>query len=286
MQGFFGRKIRIPDGKKTASINNLASLTQLKTLQLQNNEEIISDGTLGKMTQMNSLTLSLIKLEILPNDIRNMSKLRRLVLLEYFHLVKMDYNFYDFQYLGYLKFVGCHFLEELPHLHKLKGLRQLEIIECPRISLFPTKFGRKGAFPLLETFSLAWLPTLKELPVIEKGAMASLKIFTIMACTTLNILPESYMDLKTLQKVRIFGCPIRNIGTRENTNVEVMAMSMVDMEEITKRYSQLWDKRESWLYGEFWCNELFFFKYFPWPCCSNRLCKDEIDRRAPYSGTG
>jgi hypothetical protein len=95
-------------------------------------------------------------------------------------------------------------LEELPHLHKLKSLRQLEIIRCSKLRRFPIEFGDTGTFCLLEIFSLAWLPMLEELPVIEEGAMTSLQIFTMMACTTLNILPKSYMDLKTLQKVRVY----------------------------------------------------------------------------------
>jgi hypothetical protein len=194
-------------------------------------------------------------MENLPNDISNMSKWTRLALLECFHLVKLDDKFYGFQYLGYPKFVGCHFLEELPHLHQLKSLG----IDCPRIKKFPKEFSYKGALPLLEIFSLTWLPTLEELPVIEEGSMISLKIFTMMACTSLNILPKSYMNLKTLQNVRVYGCPVKDLGTKENTIIEVVTMSIVDIEEITKRYSQLWNKRESWLYGEFWCNELFLF---------------------------
>ena len=183
-----------------AFINNLACLTKLKSLQLQNNGEIINDGTLGRMTQMNSLTLSLTNMENLPNDMSNMSKLRRLILLECFHVVKMESTFYNFQNLGYLKFAGCHLLDELPHLHNLKSLRQLEIIDCPKVRKFPKEFGHKGAFPVLEIFSLAWLPMLEELPLIEEGAMASLQIFTMMACTTLNILPKKLYESQNSSK--------------------------------------------------------------------------------------
>jgi hypothetical protein len=46
-------------------------------------------------------------------------------------------------------------LEELPNLHELQNLKQLEISKCFNIRKFPKEFGEVEAFPRLEILSLA-----------------------------------------------------------------------------------------------------------------------------------
>jgi hypothetical protein len=179
----------------------------------------------------------------------------------------MESNFFEFQNLSSLTLYGCLMLEELPHLHKLGSLRELEVSKCPKIKKFPKEFGETGAFPLLEIFSLVWLHELEELPLIHEGAMPSLKIFTMMQCEALKMLPESYLTITKLQKIRVFGCSmvLENLERVKigNKRVEIVTMSTIDTTQFLERYRQVKNTMESWTYGEFWCNEFFIFmNYF------------------------
>ena len=84
----------------------------------------------------------------------------------------------------------------------------LYIFKCIKLKKIPQEFSETGAFSLLEIFSLAYLNKLEELPLIEDGAMPMLKIFTMMKCESLQMFPESCLNLKTPQNVRVYGCPI------------------------------------------------------------------------------
>lgn len=213
--------------KKVACIDDLASLKQLKTLHLQNNGKVISEGTLGSMVEMDTLFLRLTEMENLPGDMSEMSKLRRLS-LQCSDLVKMGSNFCDLQNLRYLQLSGCNKLEELPHLHMLRNLRKLGISNCPMLRQLPKEFGGRGAFPSLEIFSLAFLPRLEELPVVEVEAMPLLQAFIIMMCPCLKTLSESYLNLKALQIVKIYSDSIlmKNLNNcEENSKLKVVTAS-------------------------------------------------------------
>jgi len=84
----------------------------------------------------------------------------------------------------------------------------------------------------LEILSLVGLDELEELPLIYEGAMPSLKIFSMMQCEALKMLPESYFTIKKLQKIRVFGCSmvLENLERVkiENNRVEVVTMSSTD----------------------------------------------------------
>ena len=116
---------------------------------------------------------------------------------------------------------------------------------------------------ILEILSLVTLDELEELPVIYEGAMPSLKIFTIMMCETLKMLPKSYLTIKKLQKIRVFGCSIvlENLKRLkiENKKVGVVTMSSMDTTEYFKIYLQVCSTISGWTYGEFWCHEFFTF---------------------------
>jgi hypothetical protein len=94
--------------------------------------------------------------------------------------------------------------------------------------------------------------------------MPMLKVFTMMKCEALQILPESYLNLKTLQKIRVYGCSmvLENLQRIKivDTKVEVVTMSTTDTQEIIEKYLQVRNLKEGWSYGEFWCNE-FGFSY-------------------------
>jgi hypothetical protein len=219
------------------------------------------EGTLGNMIEMHTLYLHLTKMESLPNDINNMSNLKCMY-MECPDLVKMESNFCDFQSMTDLTLYKCGMLEELPYLHKLKRLRKLEIIECSRLKKLPQEFGDKGAFSLLEIFSLVRLHELKELPKIKEGAMPLLQKFILVECSAVKIFPKSYFNLKTLQTIKVYGCTsmiMENLGEIQNYNtvLEVKIMSIEDTRVAKQRYSQVREGMKSWLYGEYWRNEHF-----------------------------
>jgi hypothetical protein len=244
-----------------ASINNLASLENLARLDLTNNGEVITEGTVRNMIEMHTLILQLTKMESLPRDMNNMSKLRRLY-MECPDLVKMESNFCDFQNITDLTLFKCGMLEELPYLHKLESLKRLEIIECSRLKKLPQEFGDEGVFSSLKMFSLVMLHELKEFPEKKEGAMPLLQKFMIVECPALKIFPKSYFNLKTLQTVKVYGCTstiMKHLEEIQNSNtmIEVKTMSIEDTRAAEQRYSQVREGMKSWLYGEYWSNEHF-----------------------------
>ena len=44
-----------------------------------------------------------------------------------------------------------------------------------------------------------------------------------------------------------------------DTKVEVVTMSIIDIDEIIEKYSQICNTKEGWLYSEVWYNELYLF---------------------------
>ncbi|GLJ28801.1 hypothetical protein SUGI_0567790 [Cryptomeria japonica] len=187
------------------SITDLGSLYQLKRLVLTNNGEIIREGMLGNIKQMQSLFLNLTETEWLPHDMTAMSKLRTLW-LACPQLIQMEDSLYGFQNLGYLRLFNCAKLKQLPKLQKLENLRHLQIVKCPNIEKFPDEFGKEGAFPKLDVFSMVEVEKIEQLPKVEVEALSSLKIFTIMKCEALQRFPECYWNLKSVEKIRVYGC--------------------------------------------------------------------------------
>ncbi|GLJ28870.1 hypothetical protein SUGI_0569040 [Cryptomeria japonica] len=247
------------------SINDLSALKQVKWLQLSNNGETIQERTLGSMMQMESLHLDLTKMESLPHDIIAMSRLRKLW-LTCPQLLKTEHTFSGFQHLIYIKFMKCYMLKQLPDLHKLVRLKQLDIVRCTNIENLPKEFGENGAFPMLETFSLVCLDKLEELPRLEEEAMPSLKVFSLVLCEALQMLPENYWNLKSLDKIRVYGCSAVLKRIEENhllrsSKVQILTLSAADTIASVKRMETILLKREHWLFGEFWSNELFHFLY-------------------------
>ena len=159
----------------------------------------------------------------------NMLKLRSFRLTSA-HLLKMESKFCEFQNLNHLQLWECDMLEELSDLHQIGSLKQLDVKGCSKLKRFPKEFGEKEAFSLLEIFSLVELNELDELPTLEEGALLSLKIFTMVKCTRLKVLPRSYLNLQKLQNLGVNGCSmeLENLKKikRINTKVEVITMSI------------------------------------------------------------
>ncbi|XP_059077133.1 putative disease resistance protein At1g63350 [Cryptomeria japonica] len=150
-------------------ISDLCTLNKLKRSGLHNNGEIIQEGMLGTMKQIEN-------------------------------------PFCEFQNLGYLSLFDCGMLKQLPNLHNLPSLKHLHIVKCPNIEKFPEEFGKQGGFPKLEVFSVVKLRKLEQLPIVEEGALPSLKTLTIMKCEALQRLPQCYWNLKSVEKIRVYGC--------------------------------------------------------------------------------
>ncbi|GLJ46817.1 hypothetical protein SUGI_0987270 [Cryptomeria japonica] len=214
------------------SINDLGALKQLTKLSLANYGKIIREGILGKMEQMKYLTLDLTNMESLPQDMTAMSKLRKFS-LTCPQLRRIEFSFSGFHDLSYVNLFNCNMLEEVPDLHKLPSLKHLKIIECPSIGKFPEEFGKGGAFPKLEEFSIVELEKLQQMPMVEDGSLPSLKTLTIMKCEALQILPECYWNLKSVEKIRVYGCSKVLTAMQDNfivtnTKVQLVRLSATD----------------------------------------------------------
>lgn len=117
---------------------------------------------------------------------------------------------------------------------------------------------------MLKIFSIVGLYELEELPILQEGAIPLLQTFIIVECSALKVFPKSYSDLKTLQTIKIYGCSsmiMENLREIQESNrmIEVTRMSVEDTRESRKRYSELMEEMKSWLYGEFWSNDVFLF---------------------------
>jgi hypothetical protein len=73
---------------------------------------------------------------------------------------------------------------------------------------------------------------LEELPYIKEAAMLMFKIFTIMKCEVLQIFSQSYLNLKTFQKIRVYDCSMVSENLKRvkiiDTKLEVVTMSTID----------------------------------------------------------
>ncbi|XP_057859040.1 disease resistance protein RPS5-like [Cryptomeria japonica] len=228
------------------SINDLGILQRLRKLTLANYGKIVREGILGMMEQMQRLTLDLTNMESLPHDMTAMSKLKKLT-LTCPQLLQIEDSFCGFQHLNYISLFNCDMLKQLPDLHKLPKLKHLMIIECPSIEKFPDEFGKVGAFPMLEEFSVVELEKLEQMPILEDGALPSLKILTIMKCEALQILPQCYWNLKSIEKIRVYGCSKVLITMEENfieanTKVELLRLSATETQAFQERFNQMFLK--------------------------------------------
>jgi len=134
----------------------------------------------------------------------------------------------------------------------------------------PKEFGGRGAFPSLEIFSLVFLSGLEELPVVEEDSMPLLHIFTITICPELKILPESYLNLKALKKLRIYdNSELIHFFKNHKTNekIRVVTISEANTEraiEALKNYmcNLRVESSGSVVYGtDSWRSEIFQFLF-------------------------
>ncbi|GLJ28851.1 hypothetical protein SUGI_0568520 [Cryptomeria japonica] len=247
------------------SINDLGTLNQLKWLMLSNKGEIVREGMFGTMKQMESLFLDLTDTEKLPNDMTAMSKLRTLW-LACPHLIQIEDSFCGFKNMGNIRLFNCGKLKQVPPLQKLENLKHLQIVKCPNIVKFPEEFGKRGGFPKLEVFSVVEAEKLEQLPMVEEGALPLLKILTIMKCEALQRLPQCYWNLKSAEKIRVYGCSkVLHVMAEEEKfiktqrKVQTITLSSMEIKTLEKRYYDILCRGEHFYYGEFWCSEMFQF---------------------------
>ncbi|GLJ28852.1 hypothetical protein SUGI_0568530 [Cryptomeria japonica] len=247
------------------SINDLGTLNQLKWLVLANKGEIVREGMLGTMKQMESLFLDLADTEKLPHDMTAMSKLR-ILWLACPHLIQIEDSVCKFKNMGSIRLFNCGKLKQLPPLQKLENLKHLQIVKCPNIEKFPEEFGKGGGFPKLEVFSVVEVDKLEQLPMVEEGALPSLKILTIMKCEALQRLPQCYWNLKNVEKIRVYGCSMvlhvmaeEDKFIKKTSRVQTITLSSTETKTLEKRYYDILHRGEHVYYGEFWCSEMFQF---------------------------
>ncbi|KAH9317288.1 hypothetical protein KI387_019057, partial [Taxus chinensis] len=124
------------------------------------------------------------------------------------------------------------------------------------------------------------LDKLEVLPVVEEGAMPSLKTLTIMECEALQMLSESYWNLKSVEKIRVYGCTmvLDIIEIPIMTNVQTIALSTIDTQAWQERFREMTDRDEDMLYSEFWSNELLHeWKVFAQLLPGNNTSLDSLE---------
>ncbi|GLJ26644.1 hypothetical protein SUGI_0518030 [Cryptomeria japonica] len=217
------------------------------------------------MMQMEYLYLHIIGIERLPHNMTAMSKLRKLW-LQSPELLEIESSFCEFQHLSYIILFKCKMLKQLPALHKVASLKHLEIMYCPSIGKFPVEFGKGGAFPKLEVFSVVEVEKIEQLPIVEEGALPSLKTLTLMKCEALQRLPQCYWNLKSLEKIRVYGCSKLQLVMAEEedfiktkSKVQRITISTTETRALEERYNNIHCHVEHYYYGEFWHNEMFQF---------------------------
>ncbi|GLJ24175.1 hypothetical protein SUGI_0461190 [Cryptomeria japonica] len=188
--------------RRYAILSDLKTLINLKRLHLDSEEDsLISDGVMGNMHKMQSLWLRMTKLEHLPEDMTAMAELCELQLLKCMKLQELPSWVCEFLELRFLCLNSCYSLRSLPCLETLPLLRVLEIVDCEALMELPSEFGREGAFPALQSFTLRGLK-IRSLQ-IHKGAMPMLRRMALENCNNLECLPEELEYLENLQTLDI-----------------------------------------------------------------------------------
>ncbi|GLJ27012.1 hypothetical protein SUGI_0529330 [Cryptomeria japonica] len=136
----------------------------------------------------------------------------------------------------------------------------------PNIKKFPKEFGKVGGFPKLELFLAVEMKRLEKLPIVEKGALPSLKTLAITKCEALQRLPQCYCNLKSIEKIRVYGCPnVQHVMAEEkdfiNTQrkVHTITLSITKTKAFEKCFNDMFSKLEYEHYGEYWSSEIFQF---------------------------
>ncbi|GLJ28825.1 hypothetical protein SUGI_0568140 [Cryptomeria japonica] len=225
--------------------NSVTALKNLQILDLYRSDITQLPSGISKLTSLKLLDVSFCKhLQWKPYGI---SRLTSLEYLDAFASSNMQWNkcrrdrlpISDLGTLNKLKRLGLHNNGEIIQKGMLGTMNQVEYL-------------------------LVKLRKLEQLPIVEEAALPSLKTLTIMKCEALQRLPQCYWNLKSVEKIRVYGCSkVLFVMAEEESliktkiKVQTITLSTIETQTSEERYHDILQGGEHFYYGEFWCSEMF-----------------------------
>ncbi|GLJ28821.1 hypothetical protein SUGI_0568100 [Cryptomeria japonica] len=230
--------------------NSVTALKNLQILDLYRSDITQLPSGISKLTSLKLLDVSFCKhLQWKPYGI---SRLTSLEYLDAFASSNMQWNkcrrdrlpISDLGTLNKLKRLGLHNNGEIIQKGMLGTMNQVEYL-CMHLTVVK-------------------LRKLEQLPIVEEAALPSLKTLTIMKCEALQRLPQCYWNLKSVEKIRVYGCSkVLFVMAEEESliktkiKVQTITLSTIETQTSEERYHDILQGGEHFYYGEFWCSEMF-----------------------------
>ncbi|GLJ19576.1 hypothetical protein SUGI_0353770 [Cryptomeria japonica] len=92
---------------------------------------------------------------------------------------------------------------DYPSLQNIPNLQSLVLGKDSRCRELPEKFGESGGFPKLVRLLITDFSRLKELPVLEEGAMQRLEVLSIGNCPRVKKVPKGLERLRRLKRIEV-----------------------------------------------------------------------------------
>ncbi|BFI30111.1 protein MpNBS-LRR6 [Marchantia polymorpha subsp. ruderalis] len=222
MRGTLSKRI-----KRTAHLQDVASLTSLTTLRISNLPFLLSfyysdsdsDSDLSPepshpfplqlscLKSLRHLQVNFIRVSSLP-DISNLTALQTLDLSWCKDLLSLPLGVESLPELRRLNLHKCSSLTHLPALDELPNLECLHISGCRHIKQLPNSFGRPDGFPSLTELDMYACKevSMDEFPVLRSGAMPALRMLMMHGWHQMKKLPPTLNSLMKLQYIKLSSC--------------------------------------------------------------------------------
>jgi Leucine-rich repeat (LRR) protein len=180
-------------------LSDLCNMRQLRHLDIDCRKELsVPEQLMESFGEMRTLRLNMRKLEALPEGMKGMANLE-ILRLTVRDLQQLPSWISHFKSLRWLELSYCQNIRELPRLERMPQLRRLQIEHCSNLTELGSNFGSADAFPTLEELCFVGLDKLEELPALESGSMARLRVLKIIRCNNIRRLPQGVDRLSSLR---------------------------------------------------------------------------------------
>ncbi|GLJ19482.1 hypothetical protein SUGI_0351760 [Cryptomeria japonica] len=183
-------------------LEDVAKFTRLQELSLivKHDKELksVEDGILGQLLKLRHLSIaSNFSRELhLPQNISALNDLQTLS-VQNFAFPSWVCTLTNLRQLILLSCV-C---SDYPALEAMPNLIELRLYGNESCREVPKAFGRSSGFSKLRLLEILDFPLLEELPDLEDGAMAVLKIFGLIGCPRVKKVPEGLDRLRGLKEL-------------------------------------------------------------------------------------
>ncbi|HET7866126.1 MAG TPA: leucine-rich repeat domain-containing protein [Burkholderiaceae bacterium] len=158
---------RLPD--------DIGKLQQLESLSVADTPLQSLPDSIGALSRLSELRLSGGKYEQLPSSLSSMAALKELCLGSHAHLQALPAGLGRLAKLEQLEIKDCPELKSLPPLGGLRALKRLELRDCPKLETLPS----------------------------DLGALSHLRSLHLIGCRALTDLPESLSRLPAHCDIRV-----------------------------------------------------------------------------------